>query len=166
MPTAYSPPDPAELALALEGAQFQHTSQQPIFAAYAAGEIGIEGTIFRLVQEVRQRAPQEAAQRAEEAAHRAEQARIEAEMTANDTAEAPTFVPVVVSGKTLSQDKPPLTVLEPAISTAAIPDAEEPSEADDSTQSIISSFDDIDTWGPGTSTGDEEENDNDLRGDD
>lgn len=165
MPTAYTPPDPAELALALEGAQFQHPSQQPIFAAYAAGEIGIEGTIFRLVQEVRERAPQVAAQRAEEAAHRAEQARIEAEMTANDTADAPTFMPVVVLGKTASQEPSPPPVVEPTVSTATTPDTDEPAEADDSTQSMMNSFDDMDTWGPGTSTG-EEENDNDLRGDD
>lgn len=103
MPTKYTPPDPAELALLLQGAHFQHPTQQPIFAAYATGEIGSETTVFRLVQEALQRAPLETAKRAAAAVQRADLLRIEAEMTANETADTPTFMTVVVASKSVGK---------------------------------------------------------------
>ncbi|MGI4744270.1 MAG: hypothetical protein ACRYG7_54670 [Janthinobacterium lividum] len=101
MATLFPAPSPAEIALLKNIPFLQHPNQQSTLAAYEAGNIGMETTVYDLLDEVRARHPAIEAQLAIGAEERAIRAREEEEMAANEKATEPTIIEFVWDGKPL-----------------------------------------------------------------
>ncbi len=121
MAPPFPPPVASELALLLADPNFQHPGQSTL-NAFAAGEADGEDILYRLLAEVKERAPAREVALAAAAHEQAERARIDAEMAANVKATGPTLVPCAADGTPLPK-KPPASVLaattDPAPARAA-----------------------------------------------
>jgi hypothetical protein len=120
MATLFPAPSPAEFALLKTISYLQHPNQQSTLAAYEAGTIGMETTVYDLLDEVRTRHPTVEAQLATEAEERAIRACEQEEMAANEKATVPTIIEY-------SRDGKPLGAKEEKAPAAASP-VEEPDE--------------------------------------
>lgn len=120
MVTKYLIPSPEAFARLQKNPHLAGPDTQAALRAYAAGEIGIETTVYRALLAVQQHHP--ALQKALDAAaaERATRAREEQEMSDNVTATEPTFIEYGLDGKPLTKSEPP-AVTEPAGSPPVAP---------------------------------------------
>lgn len=103
MTTQYPPPDPAAFALLQKAPALASPGQQAILAEFAAGNIGIETTVYQLMQEVKERFPVLKANQEAAAYERATRARELAEMAENEKAAGPTFVNYTREGRPVNE---------------------------------------------------------------
>ena len=103
MSTNYPPPEPAAFALLQNAPALASPGQQAILAEFGLGQIGIETTVYRLMQEVKERFPAVKAAREAAGYERATRAREQREMAENEQAAGPTFVEYTPEGRPVNE---------------------------------------------------------------
>lgn len=103
MSTNYPPPEPAAFALLKNAPALASPGQQAILAEFGLGQIGIETTVYRLIQEVKERFPAVKAAREAAGYERATRAREQREMAENEQAAGPTFVEYTPEGRPVNE---------------------------------------------------------------
>ena len=130
MSTQYPPPEPAAFALIQKAPALASPGQQAILGEFAAGQIGIETTVYQLMQEVKERFPALKAAREAAADERATRARELREMAENEKAAGPTFVEYTPEGRPVNEPAllpaGSLVAVVPSAAAPVVPAAPEP----------------------------------------
>lgn len=112
MATQYLIPSPEAFARLQKIPHLAGPDTQATLRAYAAGDIGIETTVYRALLAVQQHHPALQKSLDAAAAERATRAREESEMSDNMTTTEPTFIEYGFDAKPLTKSEPP-AVTEP-----------------------------------------------------